>query len=139
VLSANLPWGLVLTGGALAIVASLLGVPGLAFAVGVYLPLSTMTPVFVGGCVRALVEWRARQAERDPAPQTEQGVLMGSGLIAGEGLTGVATALWAFLAGSKPKGFGIVYPKHVGEAISLLGFAVLGYLLIWASRRREAE
>jgi putative OPT family oligopeptide transporter len=137
VLSANLPWGMVLTGGAIAIVAALLGVPALAFAVGVYLPLSTMTPVFVGGCLRALVEWRAKQQQQDPKPQTERGVLMGSGLIAGEGLTGVAIALWAFLAGAKPAGFGIQYPRYVGEAVSLAAFAVLGYLLVWASRRGE--
>jgi len=137
VLSANLPWGMVLTGAALAIMAALLGVPGLAFAVGVYLPLSTMTPVFVGGCLRAYVEWRARLAQADPGAQTDRGVLMGSGLIAGEGLTGVAIALWAFLAGSKPGGLGISYPGHWGQVVSLAAFAVLGYLLVWASRRTD--
>jgi len=139
VLSANLPWGMVLTGSALAIMAALLGVPGLAFAVGVYLPLSTMTPVFVGGCLRAYVEWRAKSAGEDAKAQTDRGVLMGSGLIAGEGLTGVAIALWAFLAGSKPAGFGLSYPAHVGEVVSLLAFSVLGYLLVWASRRGKNE
>jgi len=134
VLSANLPWGLVLTGSALAIIASLLGAPGLAFAVGVYLPLSTMTPVFVGGCLRALVESLAKRDEQDPTPQTERGVLLGSGLIAGEGLAGVAIALWAFLAGARPPGLGIDLGV-VGPIASVLGFAVLGYLLVWASRK----
>jgi len=133
VLSANLPWGLVLTGGALAFLASLLGVPALAFAVGVYLPLSTMTPVFVGGCLRALVEARAQKAGQDPGPRTEQGVLLGSGLIAGEGLTGVAIALWAVLSGARPTGLGIHYGPYVGEIISLAAFAGLGYALLWAS------
>ena len=64
---------------------------------------------------------------------------MGSGLIAGEGLTGVAIALWAFLAGSRPSGLGIHYPAHVGEAVSLCAFALLGYLLVRASRRAAAE
>jgi uncharacterized oligopeptide transporter (OPT) family protein len=139
VLSANLPWGLVLTGGAMAIIASLLGAPGLAFAVGVYLPLATMTPVFVGGCLRAWVERRARAASQDPEPQTERGVLLGSGLIAGEGLTGVAIAMWAFLAGTRPQGLGIEYGPVVGPAISLLAFACLGYILIWASRRGAGD
>ena len=130
VLSANLPWGLVLTGGSLAIIAMLLGVPGLAFAVGVYLPLSTMTPVFVGGCLRALVEAQAKKAGRDPEPRTERGVLLGSGLIAGEGLTGVAIALWAFISGARPGGFGL----DLGPLVSVLGFAALGYALVWASR-----
>ena len=98
-----------------------------------------MTPVFVGGCLRAYVEWRAKSAGQDVKSQTDRGVLMGSGLIAGEGLTGVAIALWAFLAGSKPAGLGLSYPAHVGEAVSLIAFAVLGYLLVWASRRETDD
>jgi putative OPT family oligopeptide transporter len=139
VLSANLPWGLVLTGAALAICASLLGVPALAFSVGVYLPLSTMTPVFIGGCVRAYVEWRAKERGHAPKPQTDRGILMGSGLIAGEGLCGVAIALWAFLAGSKPAGLGIVWPGGSGQWVSMAGFACLAAVLIWASRRQPDD
>jgi putative OPT family oligopeptide transporter len=138
VLSANLPWGLVLTGAALAVMAALLGVPPLAFAVGVYLPLSAMTPVFVGGCLRALVDWRARRAGEDPKPQTDRGMLLGSGLIAGEGLTGVAIALWAFVAGRKPAGVGLELPGLWGDGVSLLAFAALGWVLVWASRRQAA-
>jgi len=94
VLNANLPWGLVLTGSSFAIVAELLGVPSLAFAVGIYLPLSTMTPVFAGGCLRALVEKRARRrggSEADTNKHTERGVLLASGLIAGEGVMGIGS------------------------------------------------
>ncbi len=97
VLAGALPWGLVLTGAGLSIGAMLCGVSGLAFAIGVYLPLSTMAPLYVGGCVRALAE-RARgprtEDERDP------GVLAASGLVAGEGLAGVLVAflVWAGLA-----------------------------------------
>ena len=63
VLAGALPWDLVLTGAGLSIGAMLCGVSGLAFAIGVYLPLATMAPLFVGGCVRALVE-RNRAAAR---------------------------------------------------------------------------
>ncbi len=135
VLSANLPWGLVLTGGALAFIASLLGAPGLAFAVGVYLPLSTMTPVFVGGLLRALVERRAAARDEDAGEQTERGVLLGSGLIAGEGLAGVAIALWAFMSGARPAGIGITWSPMVGNLISLAAFAGLGWLLVKVSRK----
>ena len=87
VLAGELPWGLVLTGGGLSIGAMLCGVSGLAFAIGVYLPLSTMAPLYVGGCVRALAErGRKRASESDP------GVLAASGLVAGEGLAGVFVA-----------------------------------------------
>jgi len=88
VLNRSLPWGLVGTGSALALSTMLAGLPGLSFAIGIYLPLGSLTPIFVGGLVRMVVDWRrGGTAERDP------GVLAASGLIAGEGLTGVAIAL----------------------------------------------
>jgi putative OPT family oligopeptide transporter len=93
VLSGSLPWGLVGTGAALSISAILMGLPGLAFAVGIYLPLATLSPIFVGGIVRHVVESR----RRGPAPESDPGVLAASGMIAGEGLAGVAIAfaVWA--------------------------------------------
>lgn len=88
VLSGSLPWGLVGSGAALAVCALVAGLPGLSFAVGIYLPLGTLMPVFVGGIVRRIVEARRKEkpAEGDP------GVLAASGMIAGEGLAGVAIA-----------------------------------------------
>src|SRR6185503_12976501 len=88
VLAGALPWGLVGTGAALAVSAILMGLPGLAFAVGIYLPVATLTPIFVGGIVRHGVEAR----RRGPAPESDAGVLASSGMIAGEGLAGVAIA-----------------------------------------------
>ena len=64
VLAGALPWGLVLSGAGLSIVALLCSVSPLAFAIGVYLPLATMAAIFLGGCVRALYRAR-RQAGRD--------------------------------------------------------------------------
>jgi hypothetical protein len=69
VLAGALPWGLVLTGAGLAIGAMLCGVSGLAFAIGVYLPLATMAPLYLGGCVRALAErgrGKRKEGESDP-------------------------------------------------------------------------
>src|SRR6185503_18283542 len=56
VLAGDLPWGLVGTGASFALSAMLAGLPGLAFAVGIYLPLASLTPIFVGGIVRRVVE-----------------------------------------------------------------------------------
>jgi putative OPT family oligopeptide transporter len=89
VLAGALPWGLVLTGAGLAIGAILCGVSGLAFAIGVYLPLATMAPLYVGGCVRALAE---RRSTARPVGESDPGVLAASGLVAGEGLAGVLVA-----------------------------------------------
>lgn len=88
VLAGSLPWGLVGTGSAFALCAMLAGLPGLAFAVGIYLPLASLTPIFLGGLVRRFVEARrgTEPVEGDP------GVLAASGMIAGEGLAGVAIA-----------------------------------------------
>jgi putative OPT family oligopeptide transporter len=88
VLSGSLPWGFVGTGGALSLCAILAGLPGLSFAIGIYLPLGSLTPIYVGGLVRLVAE-----ARRSGPSRGDAGVLAASGLIAGEGLTGVAIAL----------------------------------------------
>src|SRR5205823_11695757 len=61
ILSGQLPWGLVLLGVFIAIVLELAGIPSLAFAVGVYLPLSTSAPVWAGGLIRGLVDKYTRR------------------------------------------------------------------------------
>jgi putative OPT family oligopeptide transporter len=99
VLAGNLPWGLVLTGGGLALGAILCGVSGLAFAIGVYLPLATMAPLYVGGCIRALAE---RGAAKRETGTSDPGILAASGLVAGEGLAGVLVAALV-AAGVAPK------------------------------------
>jgi putative OPT family oligopeptide transporter len=97
VLAGSLPWGLVGTGAGLAVCALLAGLPGLPFAVGIYLPLATLTPIFVGGVVRRVVESR-----RGGAVDNDPGVLAASGMIAGEGLAGVAIAFLVAAAGRWP-------------------------------------
>jgi putative OPT family oligopeptide transporter len=87
-MAGNLPWDLVLSGGGLSIGAMLCGVSGLAFAIGVYLPLATMAPLFVGGCVRAL----SQRGQGDSQSKSDPGVLAASGLVAGEGLAGILVA-----------------------------------------------
>ncbi|HJP95504.1 MAG TPA: oligopeptide transporter, OPT family [Pyrinomonadaceae bacterium] len=103
ILSRELPWGLVLLGVMIAVVLELSGVPSLAFAVGVYLPISTSAPIFVGGAVRWLVDKYLRKkpenlglAEEQMAAETDKspGVLLASGYIAGATLAGV---IYAFL------------------------------------------
>ena len=89
VLGENLPWDLMAMGGALSASAALVGLPALSFALGVYLPLATLSTIFVGGIVR-------RFAERGEGGAVETGVLCASGFVAGEGLAGVFLAGWAY-------------------------------------------
>lgn len=106
VLSRKLPWGLVLLGVMIAIVLEMSGIPSLAFAVGVYLPLSSSSPIFIGGMVRWLVDRYLRRKFKDKKLSEEQliaegdkspGVLLASGYIAGGALAGIVIA---FMAGA---------------------------------------
>ncbi len=101
ILNQQLPWGLVLLGVFIAIVLELAGIPSLAFAVGVYLPISTSAPIFVGGMVRYGVDKYLRRkfgkrelSEEQFIAETDKssGVLLASGYIAGGALAGVAHA-----------------------------------------------
>ena len=106
ILNRQLPWGLVLLGVMIAIVLEMSSVPSLAFAVGVYLPLSSSSPIFIGG--HGSMAGRSVCAEEIPRPRnlTEEqltaegdkspGVLMASGYIAGGAIAGI---LIAFMAG----------------------------------------
>jgi len=102
ILNRQLPWGLVLLGVMIAIVLEMSGIPSLAFAVGVYLPLSSSSPIFIGGMIRLLVDKYLRKklqhkklseeqlvAETDKSP----GVLMASGYIAGGALAAIVIAI----------------------------------------------
>jgi hypothetical protein len=153
ILGSKLPWGLVLLGAMIAIVLEMSGIPSLAFAVGVYLPLSSSSPIFIGGLVRWLVDkWIARKhahlrltqdqlvAEGDKSP----GVLMASGYIAGGAIAGI---LIAFLAGvpsmagfnKSIEAFGESNPFRNGpsaDLLSMIPFLVLIVILYLTGREK---
>ena len=153
ILGGKLPWGLVLLGAMISIVLEMSGIPSLAFAVGVYLPLSSSSPIFIGGLVRWLVDkWIARKhagsrltedqliAEGDKSP----GVLMASGYIAGGAIAGI---IIAFLAGvpsmagfnERIAAFGESNPLRTGsvaDLLSLIPFAILVTLLYLTGREK---
>lgn len=95
VLDGSLPWGFVLLGVVIAaVVEFVFKLPSLVFAVGVYLPVSLMTPIFIGGMMRLALKRRWSGVKDEDgvdrlAEKREQGVLFGSGLIAGAALVGV--------------------------------------------------
>jgi hypothetical protein len=104
ILDRKLPWGLVLFGVMISVVLELSGIPSLAFAVGVYLPLSSSTPLFIGGMIRWLADWQQRKDLKHTALTEEQlaaeadkspGVLMASGYIAGGAIAGIIIAFLA--------------------------------------------
>ncbi len=138
VLNQKLPWSLVILGALIAIVLELSGIPSLPFAVGIYLPLAVSTPIFIGGMIRWLIEWRTKTsaAESDTSP----GVLLSSGYIAGGAIAGV---LYGFLQGIFSKDqmemFSIrkFFSSELGESwehykneIPLIPFGILVLILL---------
>jgi len=137
VLDQNLPWPLILIGIGIGLAASMFKIPVLAFAVGVYLPLYTMAAVFLGGLLR----WTLTRSEpaEEAERRRERGILFGSGLVGGGGLTGVLLALWVALSGGKPiPGVGIELPHVVDEALALLTIGAILWTMAWFIRRGEA-
>lgn len=89
-LAQDLPWGLVFIGMAISVVVELCGIRSLSFAVGVYLPLSTTFPIFIGGMLKGLVDKMQNVKEES---EVSPGMLYSTGLVAGGSLTGVAIAI----------------------------------------------
>jgi hypothetical protein len=139
ILTQQLPWGFVLLGVFTSILMEIIGVPALAFAVGMYLPLEATTPVFLGGLVRKLVDWkRGSESESDAGP----GVLYSSGLVAGGSILGLAASFLSFDQGFVPKLKAALDLGHGALVPSLLSFALflgLGYLTFRAATRPEAR
>ena len=126
VLDQNLPWTLVAIGAGIAIVCELFRIPSLPFAVGVYLPVATMTPIFIGGLIRHYFEKRTKDKEQ-LEERRERGVLLGSGFVGGEGLLGVGIAAVAFIQSKKPDGIGTEWAGSEWMAMlaGAIGFALL--------------
>jgi len=114
----KLNWALVMIGACIAVTLEFCGIPSLAFAVGLYVPMSASTPIFLGGLVRSMVEsFTARQARVEAAAsapgdaaaqaeaevhaiaksETSPGMLLASGFIAGGSLAGVLYSFLNFL------------------------------------------
>ncbi len=120
ILTQKLPWDLVLLGVFIALMLELCGVSSLPFAVGVYLPISTTAPIFVGGLVRYFVDRLRGKGKTDAESEFSPGVLLSSGYIAGGAIAGVLVAFMMI-----PKDGAILQalniPEHVGGIFRFLG------------------
>ncbi len=154
ILDRQLPWGLVLFGVMIALVLEMSLIPSLAFAVGVYLPLSSSSPIFIGGMVRWLID-RRRKSDliKQGKAMTEQqlteegdkspGVLLASGYIAGGAIAGI---IIAFVAGVLEKVDASIThwatasnPLFAGphaDALSMIPFVILVGVLYLTGRER---
>ena len=89
------PWMLYFCGAALALVLTAIGVPALAFALGMFIPMSLNAPLVVGGLVAWFVSTRSKDAATNKA-RFDRGTLIASGFIAGGALMGVVSAILKF-------------------------------------------
>ncbi|MBI5370699.1 MAG: oligopeptide transporter, OPT family [Sphingobacteriales bacterium] len=93
--SQNLDWQFIFVGIFLAVVVELCGIKSLSFAVGAYLPLSTTLPIFIGGAIKGLVDYREKKLNPNKSPEEDElgkGNLFATGLVAGGAIAGVLIA-----------------------------------------------
>lgn len=126
------PWMLYIVGAILALILNWLGVPALAFCLGMFIPLSLNTPMLVGGAISWFVSTRSKDKALNTARQ-ERGTLISSGLIAGGALFGVFAAITRFA------GFEYVFGASEGfvQSLGLAIYILLIIYLIWDSKRAK--
>ncbi|HTN07184.1 OPT family oligopeptide transporter [Agriterribacter sp.] len=136
VLSFNLDWQYVLVGVFVAVVVELCGIKALSFAIGLYLPLATTLPIFIGGAIRGIVDWQAKKKGEVLQPGEEdlgKGNLFATGLVAGGAIAGVIVA---FLAANDTisKGLGkLSFEDGITNVLGgALGYEILGVIFFAA-------
>lgn len=155
ILDQQLPWTLVLFGVMIALVLEMAGIPSLAFAVGVYLPLSSSAPLFVGGMIRWLVDRRnnkldqyksLNEEEMQAAGDRSSGVLLSSGYIAGGALAGIVIAFTAGILTGFDKAIGDWATAHnpffegaYANGLTLIPYAVIIVTLYLVAREKNVK
>lgn len=141
VMGGNLPWGLVFTGVFIAVVIEIIGIPVLPFAIGIYLPVQLNACIMVGGIIRLVLEKIKYKNEDKKQAVINDGILFCSGMIAGEGLVGIALALFAVFGISSV----IDLSKYVNSTVSnigglvLFGIIILTLLKFTVWKKRDSE
>ena len=131
ILSFNLDWNFVLVGAFLALVVELCGIKALSFAIGVYLPLSTTLPIFIGGAIRGTVESVKRRrgiVAKEGEEDLEKGSLFATGLVAGGALMGVLFAILN-IPEAIANSLGKLSAEHaLVNSIGQVGYYILGVI-----------
>lgn len=130
------PWMLYLAGGLLALILTIVKVPVLAFALGMYIPLELNTPLLVGGLIAHFVSTRSKDENVNKA-RKERGTLIASGFIAGGALMGVISAILRYA------GYNWVNSEwqesHSAELIAFIMFLLISVYMIWDSMRAKKD
>ncbi|MDR1756160.1 MAG: oligopeptide transporter, OPT family [Culturomica sp.] len=125
------PWMLYFAGAALALILTMIGVPALAFALGMFIPLELNTPLLVGGLVSWYVSTRSKDESLNKA-RRDRGTLIASGFIAGGALMGVVSAMLKYA------GFDWLMEWSGAEWLGLFMYAaIIGYFIVDALRSKK--
>ena len=130
ILSFNLDWQFVMVGVFVSITLELCGVTALAFAIGLYLPLSTTLPIFVGGAVKGFINWRSSGKQSGEESELSKGNLLATGLVAGGALTGVIVAILYVLLEDTMKNLSAEH--SLSHALGNGGYQLIGALFFAA-------
>jgi len=133
IMTAQIPWTLVIVGAAIAAFCAMVGIPILPVALGIYLPISLSSPVLIGGILRKIVENKFKKDEERKVNSIEKGVLLASGLVAGDALIGILIAIFAILEVKIGIGEKLFPELAKSNLLSIIMFMVLGtwvYLFI---------
>ena len=131
ILSFNLDWQFVLVGVAIAVVMELCGIKALSFAIGIYLPLSTTLPIFIGGAIRGIIDNKHKSKEANEEEDLRKGNLFATGLVAGGAIAGVIVA---FLSANETIAakLNLLNMEHaITAALGEQGYFLLGTLLFF--------
>lgn len=140
VMEGNLPWVLIISGACIAVVAELLRIPVLPFAIGIYLPIQLNACIMVGGIIRLFFD---RRKGENKETAINKGILFSSGMIAGEGLVGILLAIFAILGLDAKINLGAILgiPSAVTNIGGLVLFAIiiLTFLKfsVWAKKKDD--
>lgn len=126
VMNGNLPWNFVFIGAACTVIFEILGMPSLAVAIGIYLPLELTASIMIGGVLRKIMD----KKNNSSSSESSKGVLFSSGLIAGEGLLGVLLAILTVAGVADKIAFGAAIPNVVRVIGSVVVFALLLVLMV---------
>ena len=130
------PWMLYLAGAFMALILTMINVPALAFALGMYLPLELNTPLLIGGLISHFVITRSKDEELNKA-RKERGTLIASGFIAGGALFGVLSAVLRYFDLNWVDKAWI--ESHSAELIAIIMFAAISAYFIWDTLRAKKE
>ncbi len=137
------PWMLYIVGAIFALILEMIGVPPLAFALGMYIPLELNTPILAGGIISHLVIHSTKNEELS-VKRRERGTLIASGFIAGGAIMGVFSAFLKYVGFEELSWVRPIITKewaesHSGQLLALGLFLILCFYIYWDSKHAKTE